>query len=67
MSSLQENQQPTDLKSIDDARRDFLRKSIYAAYATPVILSLLVSNASAKNSLCPGGGTWDPNTQKCVK
>ena len=27
----------------DEARRDFLRKSVYAAYATPVITALLVS------------------------
>lgn len=33
-----------------NARREFLRKSIYAAYATPVILSLLVENASAGGS-----------------
>lgn len=31
-----------------NARREFLRKSVYAAYATPVILSLLVENAEAK-------------------
>ena len=33
-------------------RREFLRKSIYVAYATPVILSLLVENASAHHSGC---------------
>jgi hypothetical protein len=31
-------------------RREFLRKSIYVAYTTPVILSLLVENASAARS-----------------
>jgi len=49
--------------SIEDnvnARREFLKKSIYAAYATPVILSLLVENASAARShrgiTAPQGG-----------
>jgi len=34
----------------DRNRREFLRKSIYAAYATPLITALLVEEASAKNS-----------------
>jgi len=34
----------------DRSRRDFLRKSVYAAYATPVITALLVEQASAKKS-----------------
>lgn len=50
-----------------NARREFLRKSVYAAYATPVILSLLVENAEAKarrscNGLnSPGGESPSPN------
>ncbi len=39
--------------SIEDninARREFLRKSMYAAYATPLILSLLVEDADAARS-----------------
>ena len=34
----------------DQQRREFLRKSIYAAYATPLITVLLVEEAAAKNS-----------------
>lgn len=37
-------------QTVDEARRDFLRKSVYAAYATPVITALLVSKASAAAS-----------------
>jgi hypothetical protein len=45
--------------SLPDAdRREFLRKSIYAAYATPLITALLVEEASAKNS---------NNTGRCSK
>ncbi len=36
---------------VDEKRREFLRKSAYAAYATPVIMSMLVSKASATNSV----------------
>ena len=57
-------QKPKDL-AVDEKRRDFLRKSVYAAYATPVISALLVSQASAKLSANanPGqcnvaGGKW---------
>jgi hypothetical protein len=39
------------------ARRDFLRKSVYAACATPVIMSLLVERADAAQSWNPGLGT----------
>ena len=42
-----------NIQPVDEARRDFLRKSIYAAYATPVITALLVSKASAKTSRNP--------------
>jgi hypothetical protein len=43
------HQKPDD-PAVDEARRDFLRKSVYAAYATPVITLLLVSEASALKS-----------------
>jgi hypothetical protein len=36
--------------SIDDERRAFLRRSIYAAYATPLITALLVEEAGAAQS-----------------
>ena len=62
--SQKRNQQTTD-----EARREFLRKSVYAAYATPVITALLVSRASAavswqgnvkdsKAACAAAGGTW---------
>jgi len=34
----------------NEARRDFLRKSLYAAYATPVIMSMFVEKANAATS-----------------
>jgi len=33
-----------------EGRREFLRKSVYAAYATPVVTAMLVEKASASNS-----------------
>ena len=36
-------------------RRDFLRKSAYAAYATPIVLSMLVEKASACKSWTGNG------------
>ena len=45
-----------DEKNHDTDRRDFLLKSIYTAYATPLSTALLVEEASAKNSI--------PNTIK---
>ena len=37
-------------------RRDFLRTSAFAAYATPVVLSMLVEKANAAKSWNPGQG-----------
>jgi hypothetical protein len=37
-------------------RRDFLRNSAYAAYATPIVLSMLVEKASAAKSFNSGKG-----------
>lgn len=39
-----------------EARRAFLKKSIYAAYATPVLMNLLVEKANATQSWNPGKG-----------
>jgi len=48
---MKKNQNNQDSRSeCDQSRRDFLRKSVYAAYATPVITALLVEQASAKKS-----------------
>jgi hypothetical protein len=46
-----------EMSDADKARRDFLRKSVYAACATPVIMSLLVEKADAAQSWNPGKGT----------
>ena len=43
--------EPDDVES----RREFLRKSVYAAYATPLITALLVEPASAMQSGKGGG------------
>ena len=51
-------------QEMDDAalaRREFLRKSVYAACATPVIMSLLVEKADAAQSWNPGMGKRPPN------
>ena len=45
-------------------RREFLRKSIYAAYATPVIMSLLVDKANAAQSWNPGSGKQPGNNSQ---
>lgn len=62
----------SEQQTVDEARRDFLRKSVYAAYATPVITALLVSKASAAASASDNrgqcqkaGGVWNPVTKSC--
>ena len=37
-------------KTVDNRRRAFLRNSVYAAYATPLITALLVAEKSAAAS-----------------
>ncbi len=54
-------------QKMDDAalaRRDFLRMSVYAACATPVIMSLLVEKADAAHSWNPGLGKRPGNIFK---
>ena len=41
---------PASEGQADEARRNFLRKSLYVAYATPVIMSLLAEKANAAKS-----------------
>ena len=43
---------PKREKHPDKQRREFLRKSVYAAYATPLITSLLVAENSVAASRC---------------
>lgn len=45
-----EEQSKLELSETSKARRDFLRKSVYAACATPVIMTLLVERADAAKS-----------------
>ncbi len=50
MDEGQDQSQGSDSNPVDSDRREFLRQSIYAAYATPLITALLVEEASAANS-----------------
>ena len=52
-----EEQNRQEMSDAALARRDFLRKSVYAACATPVIMSLLVERADAAQS-------WGPHRDK---
>ncbi len=40
----------------DQSRRNFLRKSKYAAYATPLMTGLIIKSAAAATSGCVGDG-----------
>ena len=57
-----EEQNTIEMSETAKARRDFLRKSVYAACATPVIMSLLVERADAAQSWNPGRGYRPPNS-----
>ena len=46
-----------DKNTNDINRRDFLRTSAYVAYATPIVLSLLVNKVNAAKSWNSGQGT----------
>jgi len=47
-------QNATETETVDSKRREFLRNSVYAAYATPLITMLLVDAQSAAASPgCP--------------
>ena len=50
MSDYNTKKNPQSAVAVDEERRSFLRKSIYAAYATPLITALLVEEASAKKA-----------------
>ncbi len=55
--------EPERREGMDEGRRKFLQTSVYAAYATPVIVSMLVNKASAGQSWNHGGlhGRIPPN------
>jgi len=44
-----------DAKKTDQSRREFLKKSKYAAYATPLITGLIIEKAAAAGSSGTGG------------
>jgi hypothetical protein len=52
------NKTTTEREVQDQSKRDFLKKSSYAAYMAPAMLTLVVENASAAKSDCrkPNGG-----------
>ncbi len=59
--SKHENQDKNqELNELEDkaaqSRRDFLRKSKYAAYATPLMTGLIIKSAAAQSSGCVGDG-----------
>ena len=59
-----EEQNTVEMSETAKARRDFLRKSVYAACATPVIMTLLVERADAAQSWNPGRGYRPPNSSE---
>ena len=54
----EDDKQPQEEKVDNEARRRFLKKSAYAAYASPLITALLVEEASAADSLCTQRAAW---------
>ncbi len=60
----EDNNQEQEYDQRHEERREFLRKSLYAAYATPVIISLLVNKANAAESWNPGCGRKPGNHGK---
>jgi hypothetical protein len=60
----------TEKENVDKDRRDFLKNSVYAAYATPLITALLVEEASAGDSCPPGLVEYcraNPDAIQCKK
>jgi hypothetical protein len=67
MTDNSDNQDLQAAPDMDEERRSFLKKSVYAAYATPLITTLLVTEKAAADSYSdcvrecldntvPGGG-----------
>jgi hypothetical protein len=63
-----ENEDPKDSNEeiVNSDRREFLRNSIYAAYATPIITTLLVAEQSIAGSGCPPKCLIDPDHPSCA-
>ena len=59
MADSPENETPAPAEEVDESRREFLRTSVYAAYATPLITTLLVTEKAAAQSVqCPNWLQW---------
>jgi len=58
---LNEQEKPSTNSLSDERRREFLKKSVYAAYAAPVIMAMLVEKANAAQSWNPGQGNRPDN------
>jgi len=52
MAENPDNQDLQPAPDVDEERRSFLKTSVYAVYATPLITALLVEKANAADSLC---------------
>jgi len=61
MTDNSDNQDLQPAPDVDEERRSFLRKSVYAAYATPLITTLLVAEKAAAQSIgdCDRPWAWD--------
>ena len=55
MADQSDKKAPASEDEVDESRREFLRTSVYAAYATPLITTLLVTEKAAAQSTgdCP--------------
>ena len=66
MKQYEANAPEKDSDNVIKSRREFLRKSVFAAYATPLIMALLVEEASAASSNANvdcDKVPWNPNCQ----
>ena len=69
---MEEKRTPSQ-ETVDGSRRKFLRNSVYAAYATPLITTLLVEDAAAGQSCtaelladCIASGFKEGKCKKCL-
>ncbi len=64
------DKQPKDEQASVKSRRDFLKNSKYAVYATPLVTSLIISSKAAHASSCTRpdcGLTAEPTRQGFTK
>jgi len=60
MNNKENSQHDSATQKTNQSRRDFLRKSKYAAYATPLITGLIIKSNAAHASGNDGGGGFEP-------